>query len=139
MGSATVPAAARAGQSRTAAHVAAAIPIRPNAPIARPRLSLCTAWSRPIPLRHVEDVTAPEPERTRRLPLHEIVVREPDALRLAVRLLPDPVDVVAAELGLATRERDRLDHVHRSAQGEPARLRHLTEHEHARAVDLADQ
>jgi hypothetical protein len=49
------------------------------------------------------------------------------------------VTVLAAELRLAARHGDRLDHRERAAQREPARPRDLAEHEDARAVDLADE
>src|SRR5512145_825457 len=94
MGSITVTPAARA-PGRRSAIPSTAHPIPVRAPIARPRL--CAPWSCPVRLRHVEDVAAPEPERTRRLPLDQSLERQRHPLGAAVLLLPEPHHLVAAE------------------------------------------
>src|SRR5512138_2134677 len=130
MGSDTTLAPDRAAIASAAAPTTALVTLH-RAPIARLRPP------RSDRSRHVENVAAPQPERTRRLPLDQIPERERDALRLAaLRLLPEPDHLVPRELSAPARERDRLHHRDGPAQGEPARLHHLAEHEEARPVDL---
>ena len=95
MGSITVPAATVVAR-RSAATATAAL--MRHAPIARLHLA------RQRRLRDVQDVTGTEPERTRRLPLHELAEREGHALGLAPRPLTQPDELVLGELGPAAGE-----------------------------------
>ena len=116
MGSTTVSAAARARREEATAHDAPPSRCAPRSH--RPPPS-SRSWSTP-PLRHVEDVAAPQPERTRRLPLHQLVERERHPLGLPVLLLTEPDHLVLRELGAPARERDRL---HDASSGRAAGTR----------------
>src|SRR5512142_240318 len=124
MGSTCV--SARTGAARSDASNAAT-PGRPRLPIARPRPRFLLRARRS---GHVQDVSAPEPERTRDLPLDQVAERERGLLGLPAPLLPKPDDAIARVGRPATSHRDGLYDAHRPAQREAPGMDHLTQHEH---------